>query len=155
MATILIEKLLETAVRHNASDIHLTVGSKPVLRMNTHLIRTETKVLEAEDTVSIMKSITPERIQLEYEQKGSGDFSFQYHEKARFRVAIFKQKGHCAIVLRRIPTTILSLEEIGLPPAVAEICMRPRGLFLVTGPTGSGKTTTLASIINYINVNFD
>src|SRR5438105_15374835 len=102
-----------------------------------------------------MKSITPERIQQEYEEQGSGDFGFAYGEEARFRVAIFKQKGYCSIVLRKIPNKILSFAQIGLPAMAEQICRRPRGMFLVTGPTGSGKTTTLATMINHINENFD
>src|SRR5438105_3718932 len=102
-----------------------------------------------------MKSITPERIQQEFEEQGSGDFGFAYGEEARFRVAIFKQKGHCSLVLRRIPNKIMTFEQIGLPRMAEQICRRPRGIFLVTGPTGSGKTTTLASMVDYINQNFD
>src|SRR6476646_6663099 len=155
MATIQIDRLLETTVRRSASDLHLAVGKPPTLRMHGHLRELQTKVLEPEDTVSLMKAITPERIQQEYEETGSGDFGFAYGEEARFRVAIFKQKGFCSLVLRRIPNTILTFEQIGLPKMAEQICRRPRGCFLVTGPTGSGKTTTLATMINHINENFD
>src|SRR5437667_5138213 len=154
-STIQIDRLLETSVRRNASDLHLAVGKPPTLRMGGHMRELQTKVLEPEDTVSLMKSITPDRIQQEYEETGSGDFGFAYGEEARFRVAIFKQKGNCSLVLRRIPNTILTFEQIGLPKMAEQICRRPRGMFLVTGPTGSGKTTTLATMINYINENFD
>jgi twitching motility protein PilT len=102
-----------------------------------------------------MKAITPERIQQEFEETGSGDFGFAYGEEARFRVAIFKQKGAASLVLRRIPNKILTFEQIGLPEMARQICRRPRGIFLVTGPTGSGKTTSLATMIDYINENFD
>jgi twitching motility protein PilT len=152
---IQIDRLLETVVRRGASDLHLVVNKAPTIRLNTRLRELQTKVLEPEDTLSLMKSITPERIQQEYEEQGSGDFGFAYGEEARFRVAIFKQKGYCSLVLRRIPNKILSFEQIGLPDIVRQICRRPRGIFLVTGPTGSGKTTTLATMINYINENFD
>src|SRR6476660_6313240 len=155
MATLQIDRLLETTVRRSASDLHLAVGKPPTLRMHGHLRELQTKVLEPEDTVSLMKAITPERIQQEYEETGSGDFGFAYGEEARFRVAIFKQKGYCSLVLRRIPNKILTFEQIGLPKMAEQICRRPRGIFLVTGPTGSGKTTTLATMINYINENFD
>jgi twitching motility protein PilT len=111
--------------------------------------------LEPEDTIALMKSITPERIQQEFEEQGSGDFGFAYGTEARFRVAIFKQKGNCSIVLRKIPNKILTFEQIGLPEMARQICRRPRGIFLCTGPTGSGKTTTLATMIDYINENFD
>src|SRR5438105_8844161 len=102
-----------------------------------------------------MKSITPERIQQEFEEQGSGDFGFAYGEEARFRVAIFKQTAYCSRVLRRIPNKIMTFEQIGLPKMAEQICRRPRGMFLVTGPTGSGKTTTLATMINHINESFD
>src|SRR5256885_1818125 len=155
MATIQIDRLLETTVRRKASDLHLAFGKPPTLRLHGHLRELQTKVLDAEDTVALMKSITPERIQQEYEETGSGDFGFAYGEEARFRVAIFKQKGLCSLVLRRIPNTILTFEQIGLPKMAEQICRRPLGMFLVPGPTGSGKTTTLATMINHINENFD
>ena len=154
-STIQIDRLLETTVRRNASDLHLAVGRPPTLRMGGHLRELQTKVLEAEDTTALMKSITPDRIQQEYEESGSGDFGFAYGEEARFRVAIFKQKGMCSLVLRKIPNKIMTFEQIGLPKMAEQICRRPRGMFLVTGPTGSGKTTTLACMINWINENFD
>ena len=121
----------------------------------TFLRELQTKVLEPEDTTALMKSITPDRIQQEYEETGSGDFGFAYGDQARFRVAIFKQKGFCSLVLRKIPNKILTFEQIGLPKMAEQICRRPRGIFLVTGPTGSGKTTSLASMINYLNDNVD
>src|SRR5687768_13708273 len=155
MATIQIDRLLETCVRRGASDLHLAVGKPPTLRLHGHLRELQTKVLDPEDTMALMKSITPERIQQEYEETGSGDFGFAYGEEARFRVAIFKQKGNCSLVLRKIPNKILTFQQIGLPAMAEQICRRPRGMFLVTGPTGSGKTTTLACMINYINENFD
>jgi twitching motility protein PilT len=154
-STIQIDRLLETVVKKKASDIHLAVGRPPTLRLNGHLRELQTKVLDAEDTMALMKSITPERIQQEFEETGSGDFGFAYGEQARFRVAIFKQKGVASLVLRRIPNNIMTFQQIGLPKMAEQICRRPRGVFLVTGPTGSGKTTTLATMINYINENFD
>src|SRR3954471_2086368 len=154
-SSIQIDRLLETTVRRGASDLHLAVGKPPTLRLHGHLRELQTKPLDAEDTVALMKAITPERIQQEFEEEGSGDFGFAYGEEARFRVAIFKQKGVCSLVLRKIPNKILTFEQIGLPAMAEQICRRPRGIFLVTGPTGSGKTTTLATMINYINENFD
>jgi twitching motility protein PilT len=154
-STIQIDRLLETCVRRGASDLHLAVGKPPVLRLHGHLRDLQTKVLEPEDTMALMKAITPERIQQEFEETGSGDFGFAFGTEARFRVSIFKQKGMASLVLRRIPNKLLSFEDIGLPEMARQICRRPRGIFLVTGPTGSGKTTTLACMINYINENFD
>src|SRR3982750_2571780 len=155
MATIQIDRLLETVVKKKASDLHLAVGKPPVLRLSGHMRELQTKVLEPEDTMALMKAITPERIQQEFEESGSGDFGFAYGTEARFRVSVFKQKSVCSMVLRKIPNKILTLDQIGLPKMAEQICRRPRGIFLVTGPTGSGKTTTLAAMINYINENFD
>ena len=153
MATILIEKLLQAVVKQGASDLHLTVGQPPVLRLDGRLRAVETKVLEPEDTVALMKSITPDRWQNELQEVGSADFGFSFGDDARFRVSVFKQQGHVAMVLRLIPSGLLTMDKLGLPPVCEVLCRRPRGLFLVTGPTGSGKSTTLASMINYINEN--
>src|SRR4051812_25556180 len=154
-STIQIDRLLETTVRRGASDLHLAVGKPPSLRLHGRIRELQTKALEAEDTMALMKAITPERIQQEFEESGSGDFGFAYGSEARFRVSVFKQKSVCSMVLRKIPNKILTLEQIGLPKMAEQICRRPRGIFLVTGPTGSGKTTTLAAMINFINENFD
>ena len=155
MATVNMDRLLEACVKQGASDIHLTVGRPPIFRVHGGLRNLETKVLEPDDTVALMKSITPERNQQELQEEGGTDFGFAYGDVARFRVAIFRQKGSVALVLRLIPTEMLSFETIGLPKLCAALCRRPRGMFLVTGPTGSGKSTTLASMVNYINENFD
>lgn len=151
MATVHIDRLLETCVRVNASDIHLHVGRPPVLRIDGRLRSLETKVLEPDDTVALMKSVTPERNQQELQEEGGTDFGFAFGDKGRFRVSVFRQKGNISMVLRLIPSRILTFEEIGLPPIVRSLCRRPRGLFLVTGPTGSGKTTTLATMLDYVN----
>jgi len=155
MATLNMDRLLQACVTQGASDIHISVGRPPVLRIDGHLRSLETKVLEPDDTAGLMKSITPERCQQELQEEGGTDFGFAFGEAARFRVSVFKQKGCISIVLRQIPYKIMTFEEIGLPKICAALCRRPRGLFLVTGPTGSGKTTTLATMINYINENFD
>jgi len=150
-----MDRLLQACVTQGASDIHLVVGRPPVLRVDGRLRSLETKVLEPDDTAALMKSITPERCQQELQEEGGTDFGFAYGDVARFRVAVFKQKGSISLVLRLIPTKIMTFEEIGLPKLCAALCHRPRGLFVVTGPTGSGKTTTLACMVNYINENFD
>jgi twitching motility protein PilT len=155
MGTILIDKLLHTVVKRGASDLHITVGQPPVLRVHGRLKKLETKVLEPEDTVALMKSVTPDRCQQELQEVGTTDFGFAFGDLARFRVSVFKQRGTVAMVLRQIPNYMMSFEELGTPPVLAELVMRPRGLILVTGPTGSGKTTTLASAVNYINENID
>jgi len=155
MASLLIDKLLHTVVQRKASDLHIAVGQPPVLRCDGHLVKLETKVLEPEDTVALMKSITPERCQRELQEVGGSDFGFAFGEMARFRVSIFKQKGYVGMVLRQIPNKLLSLDELGTPPVMKQLILRPRGLILVTGPTGSGKSTTLAGAIDYINENVD
>ena len=155
MSTIQIDRLLDTAIKQGASDLHLTVGKEPTLRLRGRLVPLKTKVLEPADTVALMKAIAPERSEVEVQEEGGSDFAFAYGADARFRVAIFKQKGTIALVLRRIPSTLLTFEQIGLPAVVPDLLRRPRGLFLVTGPTGSGKTTSLASMVNYIRTTMD
>jgi twitching motility protein PilT len=155
MATVNMDRLLQACVTMGGSDIHLVTGRPPVLRVDGRLRSLETKVLEPDDTVALMKSITPDRNQQELQEEGGTDYGFAFGDEARFRVSIFRQKGNISLVLRLIPTKIMSFEEIGLPKICAALCRRPRGMFLVTGPTGSGKTTTLACMVNYINENFD
>jgi len=155
MSTVNMDRLLQACVSQGASDIHLTVGRSPVLRIDGHLRSLETKILEPDDTAALMKSITPDRNQQELQEEGGTDFGFAFGDEGRFRVSIFRQKGNFALVLRLIPSTIMTFEQIGLPKICAALCRRPRGMFLVTGPTGCGKTTTLACMVNYINENFD
>ena len=154
-ATIHIDRLLETCIKRGASDLHLHVGRPPTLRLHGRLRPLETKVLEPEDTVALMKSITPDRCQQELQENGGTDYGFAYGDAGRFRVSVFHQKGNVSLVLRLIPSKLLSFDEIGLPEIVKSLCRRPRGMFLVTGPTGSGKTTTMATMVDYINTHFD
>ena len=153
--TILIDKLLATVIQLKASDLHITVGQPPVIRHHGRMRRLDTKSLEQDDTTGLMKSITPDRCQQELQEKGGSDFAIEFTDGYRFRVAIFKQRGNIGMVLRRIPSQFLSFEQIGMPEAIKRLITRPRGLLLVTGPTGSGKTTSLASMINFINQNYD
>ncbi|MHC4068284.1 MAG: type IV pilus twitching motility protein PilT [Planctomycetota bacterium] len=155
MATVNMDRLLNACVTMGGSDVHLVVGRAPVLRIDGSLRSLETKVLESDDTVALMKSITPDRNQQELQEEGGTDFGFAFRDAGRFRVSVFKQKGNITMVLRLIPSEMLTFEDIGLPKICAALCRRPRGLFLVTGPTGCGKTTTLATMIDYINNNFD
>jgi len=155
MSTVNMDRLLQACVTMGASDIHLTVSRSPVLRIDGSLRSLETKVLEPDDTAALMRAITPDRNQQELQEEGGTDFGFAFGDKGRFRVSVFRQKGSLAMVLRLIPSKMLTFEEIGLPKICQALCRRPRGLFLVTGPTGCGKTTTLATMINYINENFD
>lgn len=155
MAFIQIDKLLQVVVNKGASDLHITVGQPPVIRLHGSLTRLETKVLEPDDTVALMKSITPERCQQELQEVGGTDFGFAFGDQARFRVSVFKQKGCVAMVLRQIPVKLLSFKDLNTPPVIAELILRPRGMILVTGPTGSGKTTTLAAMVKHLNETVD
>ncbi len=152
---ILIEKLLQTVIERDASDLHLVVGRPPTLRRHGRLVSLKTQVLTPEDTVGLMKSITPDRSQQELDESGTSDFGFAYGDRARFRVSVFRQKGHISMALRRIPSRLFTFEELGLPSIIKRLLYQPRGLFLVTGPTGCGKTTTLATILDHINSNLD
>ena len=156
MATLQIDKLLETVVREGISDLHLTTKQPPVVRLDGRMVKLETKTLDADDMVGLMKSITPERNQQELQEVGGTDFGFAFGDKARFRVSVFKQRGDIAMVLRQIPNLFLTFEQLGLPTEpIKKLLDRPRGLFLITGPTGSGKTTTLASMVNHMNDTMD
>ncbi len=146
-----MNQLLEICLTQNASDIHITVGRPPTFRIHGSCKSLKAPPLTPEDTAALMKQITSERGQSEIAEQGSTDFAIGYLDKARFRVNVFKQKGRFAMVLRLIPSRILTFEEIGLPPLIKDVCTRPRGLVLVTGPTGSGKSTTLATMIDFIN----
>src|SRR5262245_7537393 len=152
---VLIDKLLTTVIGLKASDLHISVGQPPVVRHQGRMRKLETKVLDSDDTTGLMKSITPDRCQQELQEQGGSDFAIEYTDGVRFRVAIFKQRGSIGMVLRRIPNKFLSFEDIGMPEAIKRLITRPRGLLLVTGPTGSGKTTSLASMMNFLNENYD
>src|SRR5215831_13194524 len=150
-----MEKLLSTVIQLKASDLHISVGQPPVVRVHGRMRNLDTKVLDSDDTTALMKSITPDRCQQELQEKGGADFAIEFTDGYRFRTAIFKQKGSIGMVMRRIPSQFLSFEQIGMPDAIRSLIVRPRGLILVTGPTGSGKTTSLASMIHFINQNYD
>ena len=143
--------LLQLVVSEGSSDLHLRVGVPPVIRLHGILHRVEGPPLRPEDTEELMRSATSEEHIQHVRERGGADFGFAFGELARFRVSVFKERGNFGMVLRQIPTKLLKMEEIGLPPSVRDLLYKPRGLVLVTGPTGSGKTTTLASMINIIN----
>lgn len=143
--------LLQLVVTENAADLHLRVGTAPVIRLHGVLHRVDGPVLKPEDTEELMRSITSEDHIQHVRERGGADFGFAFGEMARFRVSVFKEKGNFGMVLRQIPSKLLTLEQIGIPMSVKELLYKPRGLVLVTGPTGSGKTTTLASMLNIIN----
>jgi twitching motility protein PilT len=147
--------LLQLVVTEGAADLHLRVATAPVIRLHGVLHRVDGPPLKPEDTEELMRSITSEDHIQHVRERGGADFGFAFGDIARFRVSVFKEKGNFGMVLRQIPTKLLTLEQIGIPPSVRELLYKPRGLVLVTGPTGSGKTTTLASMINIINMERD
>ncbi|MEQ8849118.1 type IV pilus twitching motility protein PilT [Botrimarina sp.] len=155
MGTILIDKLLSAVVKQGASDLHITVGQPPVLRISGRMQKLKTKVLEEPDTMGLMKSITPDRCQQEFQETGSTDFGFAFGDEARFRVSVFRQRGKVAMVLRQIPVDLFTMDQLRIPEVFKKMITRPRGLVLVTGPTGSGKSTSLAAMIDYLNDNID
>ena len=149
----LMHQLLEAACDFGASDLHLAVGDPPVLRVHGDLQPLDMPVLEPEDTELLMKTICTEAQMESVQNNGGADFGLPFEDRARFRVSVFKQKGRIGLVLRQIPNEMIPLKKIGLPEEINELLYKPRGLILVTGPTGSGKTTTLTSMLNFINEN--
>jgi twitching motility protein PilT len=145
--------LLDLVVDQNASDLHCQVGQPPTLRISGSMVPIEGPSLGPKDTERLVLSITPDAHVQNLKMNGGSDFGFAFLEKARFRVSVLKSKGNYGLVLRQIPNKMYGLRDIGLPDKVRELLYRPRGLILVTGPTGSGKSTTLASMVNYINEN--
>jgi twitching motility protein PilT len=150
-----MSELLQLVVDEGASDLHLEVGVPPVLRLHGRMSSIDATQLKPEDTERFMKSITSEDHQQRIREGGGTDFGFGFGKAARFRVSVLKSKGHVGMVLRQIPSKLMSLDKIGLPSQIKEMLFRPRGLILVTGPTGSGKTTTLACMIDLINMERD
>ena len=147
--------LLKMLVDRDGSDLHLAVGNPPVGRVHGRLQPFGEEPLRPEDTERLMKSIASVDHQQELGEVGGADFGFAFEDVARFRVSIFKQKGYVGCVLRLLPKRIMSFEEIGLPDSLKELLLAPRGIILVTGPTGCGKTTSLATMVDYINTNTD
>jgi twitching motility protein PilT len=149
---ITLRELLELMAKKNASDLHLTVGSPPQLRIDGKLVKTDYDVLRAEETKKLAYSIMTEKQRQTFEEKSELDLSFGIENLSRFRCNVFMQRGNVAAALRQIPFRIPGFEELGIPKVVSELADLPRGLVLVTGPTGSGKSTSLAALINKINV---
>ncbi|MFH0939748.1 MAG: type IV pilus twitching motility protein PilT [Planctomycetota bacterium] len=146
-----ITRLMEAVIKYDASDLHLSVDRPPAVRVRGELHNLGSTLLTANDTNALMKSITSAHYQQELNERGGADFGYAFGDQARFRVSIFKERGRVGMALRLIPSRLKSFEEIGLPPIIKDIVNRPRGLVLVTGPTGSGKTTSLATMIDFIN----
>ncbi len=143
--------LLDLMVDQGASDLHLQVGQPPTLRLSGSMTPIDGAPLTPQDTEKLMLSITPDSHVSNVKLNGGADFGFAFGDKARFRVSVMKAKSNYGMVLRQIPYKMFGLRDIGLPDKIRELLFRPRGLILVTGPTGSGKSTTLASMVNYMN----
>ncbi|WP_379969050.1 type IV pilus twitching motility protein PilT [Ectobacillus sp. sgz5001026] len=146
-----LTKWLYEVCEMKASDLHITTGMQPTFRIYGDLHRMEEPSLEAEDVYNIARSITTEEQWRMFEEKGELDFSYEIKGLSRFRLNLFHQRGNIALAIRVIPNKIPSLEDLFLPPVLKKLVKKPQGLFLVTGPTGSGKSTTLASMIDYLN----
>ncbi len=146
-----IDPLLQEAVKRNASDLHLSVSLPPVLRLHGELIPLDAPPLEPQDTAALAKQIMDEKQKAIFEEKGEIDLSYSCAGLARFRVNIYSQRGSTAIAMRVINTEIPTLKSLGLPDVIKTFTRYRKGLLLVTGPTGSGKSTTQASIIDLIN----
>ncbi len=147
--------LLRMLIDRDGSDLHLAVDNPPVGRVHGHLQYFGENPLTSDDTERLMKSIASVDNQQELQEVGGSDFGFAFEDIARFRVSIFKQKGYVGLVLRLIPRKIMTFEEIGLPQSLKAVINQPRGLILVTGPTGSGKSTSLATMIDWLNTEYD
>jgi twitching motility protein PilT len=146
-----LHQLLKAMVEKGASDLHLTTGSAPQLRIDGKLVPLKTEALSPVETKQLCYSILTDAQKHKFEEENELDLSFGVKGLSRFRANVFMQRGAVAGAFRTIPFKILSFAELGLPPIVAELAKKPRGLILVSGPTGSGKSTTLASIIDRIN----
>ena len=151
MAGLNLQALLKAMLDKGASDLHITAGSPPRLRIDNELVRLQTEPLTPVDTKQLCYSVMNDAQKLRFEEDLEIDFSFGIRNLARFRANVYMQQSCVAGAFRIVPYNIIPLEELGLPPVIMELCERPRGLVLVTGPTGSGKSTTLASMIDRIN----
>ena len=146
-----LRDLLEIMVKRNASDLHITVGVPPLVRVDGKLVRTDLDSLMPEDTKKLAYSIMNEKQRLKFEENSELDLSFGVEQLSRFRCNIFMQRGNVAMAIRQIPQRVPTFEELGIPQQIVELTKQPRGLVLVSGPTGSGKSTTLAAMIDNIN----
>ena len=150
-----VQELFAETIRRDASDLHLNPGRPPIGRINGALVNLTEEVLTDDAAEILCRGLCSDERWAEVDRLGSTDFGIQHSSGDRFRVSVFRQRGRYSAVLRLIPSRLLSFEEIGLPEACLPLLRRPRGLVLVTGPTGSGKTTTLATMIDWINTNLD
>jgi twitching motility protein PilT len=150
-----ITQLLTFAVQEGASDVHLSSGEPPMLRIHGDIKRLDHAALTKEDVHTMIFDVMNDTLRKNFQEKSDIDFSFELGDLARFRVNAFVQRKGEGAVFRTIPSKVQTLDELGMPPILKEICKKERGLVLVTGPTGSGKSTTLAAMVDYINESYD
>ncbi|MCS7149428.1 MAG: type IV pilus twitching motility protein PilT [Caldimicrobium sp.] len=146
-----LDPFFKLIVETGASDLHLSVGNPPLIRLHGDLQRVKYKILEEEELREMLYEVAPEEIIKRFEEEGEVDFGLEVPDLARFRVNYYKERKGIAAAFRVIPTKVKTIEELGLPPILNKLALLPKGLVLVTGPTGSGKSTTLAAIIDYAN----
>src|SRR5689334_13668977 len=147
-----LRTLLEEMIARGASDLHITAGERAKMRIDGDIVNSGNEYqLSPKDTLQLAYSVLTENQKKKFETEDELDFSFGIQNLARFRGNCFKQRGCVSIVIRQIPINIKTFKDLGLPPVIAKMCERPRGLVLVTGPTGSGKSTTLAAMIDKLN----
>ena len=146
-----MNELLQATIDEGGSDLHIRAYMPPELRVHGELCPLSDEALTEEDAYNLVREISTDEQMEEVEKNGGADFALAHPDGTRFRVSVFKERKRYGAVLRQIPSTLLTLEQIGIPPTVKELLFKPRGLILVTGPTGSGKSTTLASMLNVIN----
>jgi twitching motility protein PilT len=150
-----ITELLTFAQRSGASDVHLSSGEPPRVRIHGDMKRLEHPSLSAEEVHNMVFDIMSDALRRQFQETNDVDFSFELGDLARFRVNVFRGRRGEGAVFRTIPTKVMTIEDLGLPSIIKEICDKEKGLVLVTGPTGSGKSTTLAAMIDYINEGFE
>ena len=148
---VTMPELLQATIDEGGSDLHIRAYMPPELRVHGELLPLADEALTEEDSYNLVREIATDEQMAEVEKNGGADFALAHPDGTRFRVSIFKERKRYGAVLRQFPSKLLTMEQLGLPPVVKELLFKPRGLILVTGPTGSGKSTTLASMLDVIN----
>ncbi|MBO7721793.1 MAG: PilT/PilU family type 4a pilus ATPase [Kiritimatiellae bacterium] len=145
------DELLQATIDEGGSDLHIRALMPPLLRVHGELLPLAEETMSTDESYSLVKELATDEQMADVERNGGADFALAHPDGTRFRVSVFKERKRYGAVLRQIPNTLLTLEQIGIPQSIRELLFKPRGLILVTGPTGSGKSTTLASMIDVIN----
>ncbi|MDQ1674459.1 MAG: twitching motility protein PilT, partial [Frankiaceae bacterium] len=148
-----VEPFLRALVECGGSDLHCKVGSPPRVRIDGRLRKLQTRDLTAADTEAMVREVLREDLVEEFERSNEADFAYSIRGVGRFRVNAFRARGAAGLVFRRVSVGAIPLDELGVPSVLGSLALEPRGLVLVTGPTGSGKTTTLAGMVDHINAN--